>query len=387
MKMLEFLVSLKYYLKSWQRAATFANLCNISNIKLDSNVATFPDFDIYAQNFFLYAFTKVSNEVSSIYDNADGSSYLIKDRVEEITNELLAFENEANRKKFIEKISKYYTKFNDNGRDHEGIDVDKLLHLYLEAYFDVKTRNTQTLTKYFYKQNSGGEGVFSIDEILQITSDIIDVESPIQGYSYPKELSVCRAFLYALTSGKNTFAVTFKDFIQGMARFGIDCPFPFINASVQGPVTVPASMASFALGDDKSPKKTVMTARKSKIAQSPGIKGLTPKVNAEAPKKIVEEDTSSQGSVKIPGLAQIENKEAGGKKKKEEEKNFNFKIDATSSLFAQHFSIIRELKAYCNQFKDVLSKESDVQKVWKGFDQIIVALEAGCQFLSYPVTL
>jgi len=386
MKLLEFLVSLKYYLKTWQRAATFANLCNISSIKIDSTVGTFPEFDIYAQNFFLFAFTKVSSQVSNIYDNSDGVSYLIKDRVDEISNDILSFENEANRKKFTEKLYRYYSKFSDNGKEFEGIDVDKLLHLYLEAYFEAKGRNTQTLTKYFYKQNSGGEGVFSIDEILQITSDIIDIESPIQGYSYPKELSVCRAFLYALTSGKNTFAVTFKDFIQGMSRFGIDCPFPFINASMQG-VAIPVSASSFALGDDKSPiKKTITTARKSKVqSMSPGTKGVTPRITAETPKKIAEEDTSSQGSVKIPGLATIENKE--GKKKKEEDKNANFKIDSTSSLFAQHFSIIRELKAYCNQFKDMLSKESDAQKVWKGFDQIIIALEAGCQFLSYPVTL
>ena len=383
MKLLEFSVSLKYYIKSWQRATTFANVCNISNIKLDSNgvsPSTFPEFDIYAQNFFLFIYSKITADISSIYDHPDGNSYLLKEKVEDLTNEILAFEPEPNRKKFISNLSKYYRTFNDNGKDGEGVDVDKMFHLLLETYFEVKAKNTQVLTKHFYKQQNTGEGVFSLDDIFQMAADVIDIESPYQGYSYPKELSVCRAFLYALTSGKNSFTITFKDFIHGVARFGIDCPFPFINLSNQAGANF-NNVTSFVISEDKNgPKKNI--ASKNKKTSSPGVKGSPMSKPAEI-RRPNEEDTSSTGSVKIPGLV-VDTKD---KKKKDDDKGANFKIDSASRLFAQHFSIIREIKNYCSQFKDTMSKESDIQKVWRGFDQIVVALDAGCQFLSYPVTL
>lgn len=383
MKLLEFGVSLKYYLKTWQRATTFANLCNISNIKLDStglSYSTLPEFDIYAQNFYLFAFSKVTSDLTCIYDHPDGTSYLFKEKTEELTNEILAFDTEPNRKKFLANLPKYFKNFNENGKDGEGVDVDKLLHLYMETYFEVKTRNVQVLTKQFYKQQNSGEGVFSLDEIYSMVSDIIDVESPLPGYAYPKELSVCRAFLYSLTSGKNSFGVAYKDFINGMARFGIDCPFPFINLSAQGGGAF-NSVASFVMGDNakKTPNNS---SKKGKIAASPSVSKSPGVKITDFSKKLLDDETSSQGSVKLPGL-NIEKE----KKKKDDGKNDNFKIDSASTLFAQHFSIIRELKNYCGQFKEMLGKENDVQKVWKGFDQIVGALDAGCQFLSYPVTL
>jgi len=385
MKMLEFGVSLKYYLKTWQRAATFANICNISNIKLDGsgpNSAGMSEFDIYAQNFYLYAFTKVTGEATNIYDNSDGSSYLIKDKIEDIANQVLAFDNETSRRKWIVGLYKYYKTFSDNGKDIEGIDIDKLLHVFMEAYFDAKNRNNQSLTKQFYKQQNNGEGVLSIDEVLNMTADLIDIESPVQGFAYPKELSVVRAFLYALTSGKNAFAVTYKDFIQGMVRFGIDCPFPFVSTNGGGAFQNYTATLTYN-EDQNSFRKTGPGAKKK---TGPGAKGgPAVRLSVENKKNPAEDDSSSTGSIKVTGLGGIESKDA--KKKKEDEKNGNFKFDAASTLFAQHFSIIRELKAYCNQFKESLGKETDLQKVWKGFDQIAGALEAGCQFLSYPVSM
>lgn len=380
--MLEFGVSLKYYLKTWQRAATFANMCNISSIKLDTgiNSAGMPEFDIYAQNFYLYAFTKVTGDPTNLYDNSDGASYLIKDKIEEIANQVLAFDNETSRRKYVTGLYKYYKTFSDNGKDVEGIDIDKLLHVFMESYFDAKNRNNQALTKQFYKQQNNGEGVLSIDEVLNMTADIIDIESPVQGFAYPKELSVVRAFLYALTSGKNAFAVTYKDFIQGMVRFGIDCPFPFVSTSGGG--AFQNYTATLTYGDDGNSFRKGGPGGKKKPTGGPAGKG-NPAVRLSVEKK--DDDSSSTGSIKVTGLGAIESKDA--KKKKEDEKNGNFKFDAASTLFAQHFSIIRELKAYCNQFKESLGKETDLQKVWKGFDQISGALEAGCQFLSYPVSM
>jgi hypothetical protein len=61
---------------------------------------------------------------------------------------------------------------------------------------------------------------------------VIDQDSPLSGFSYPKDLSLARAFLYALTSGKNTYALTLENILTGVNRFGIDCPLPFIISRV-----------------------------------------------------------------------------------------------------------------------------------------------------------
>jgi hypothetical protein len=38
----------------------------------------------------------------------------------------------------------------------------------------------------------------------------------------------------------------------------------------------------------------------------------------------------------------------------------NLKIEATSALFAQHFSILRELRGHAKTFKDSYAKEENI---------------------------
>ena len=64
----------------------------------------------------------------------------------------------------------------------------------------------------------------------------------------------------------------------------------------------------------------------------------------------------------------------------------NTVINKSSALFAQHFSILRELRNYCQQFKEaVKKKDNDTDTVYKNFDNIINILDTGCQFLNFPV--
>jgi len=53
-------------------------------------------------------------------------------------------------------------------------------------------------------------------------------------------------------------------------------------------------------------------------------------------------------------------------------------MDSTSALFAQHFSILRELRSYCKKFKDTLIKEDNIEIVWTEFSNILSILETGC---------
>lgn len=63
----------------------------------------------------------------------------------------------------------------------------------------------------------------------------------------------------------------------------------------------------------------------------------------------------------------------------EQDDSYNVAINASSALFAQHFSILRELRNYCLQFKEsVKKKDHDTATVYRNFDNIINILDTGC---------
>lgn len=63
------------------------------------------------------------------------------------------------------------------------------------------------------------------------------------------------------------------------------------------------------------------------------------------------------------------------------------KLDSSSALFAQHFGIIREMKSYCQDFKEAVSRQDSEEEIYKSFDNISRILETACQFLSFPVQI
>lgn len=50
--------------------------------------------------------------------------------------------------------------------------------------------------------------------------------------TYPGDIIFSRTFLFALTSGKNTFEITSKDFLEAAYRNGIDNPYPTIQKRI-----------------------------------------------------------------------------------------------------------------------------------------------------------
>jgi hypothetical protein len=67
------------------------------------------------------------------------------------------------------------------------------------------------------------------------------------------------------------------------------------------------------------------------------------------------------------------------------------KLNTTSTLLAQHFSILRELKAMCESLKENLQKtpngQFNLEEAWNCFDQLMDILEAGCDFLNFPISI
>lgn len=62
------------------------------------------------------------------------------------------------------------------------------------------------------------------------------------------------------------------------------------------------------------------------------------------------------------------------------------KSHISSSLMAQHFSILRELQQYCQILKENLNRDTlNTDELWKNFDHLLELLNAGCDFLYYPI--
>ena len=66
------------------------------------------------------------------------------------------------------------------------------------------------------------------------------------------------------------------------------------------------------------------------------------------------------------------------------------KVALSSSLIAQHFSILRELHQYCMLVKSNVGPDSscmNLEEIWRNFNHLVEILEAGCDFLHYPIKL
>jgi hypothetical protein len=66
------------------------------------------------------------------------------------------------------------------------------------------------------------------------------------------------------------------------------------------------------------------------------------------------------------------------------------KAEISSSLIAQHFSILRELSQYCSLLKENVGIDPDAMNLddaWRNFSHLVELLEAGCDFLHYPIKL
>jgi hypothetical protein len=48
------------------------------------------------------------------------------------------------------------------------------------------------------------------------------------------EITLTKAFLYALTQNRNKFDLVAKEFTSSIYKYGLDCPFPFIRTNLGG---------------------------------------------------------------------------------------------------------------------------------------------------------
>ena len=357
-KLLEFLISLKYYAKIWPRALTFANLCNIIPYTKPPQ-ENFPyNFDLYVQEYFFYCYSKVTGEKEFILEHGEGQTYLKKEKLEEITKNLVYFDSDIEKKKFLAKLNKYCRKLDTTeGENIEAVDIDKLLEFSIDEYFEMKKRNFKSLSKKFSKTFETDNGLISFDDYKVMLTEITDLESPIERYKYSNEIIKLRSYLYCITSGKNKNDIVQKDFNATVLRFGIDCPFPLIF-----------SLKKNYRFSEKSNKMLVEVEKKedmeknkenSRLSKSPTIDNIID--------KSMDIKNASNASFAI------------------DKKTYSG--DSNSALFGQHFTILRELNVYCKQFKEAIGVETDTETLMKHFDNISKIVEIACQFLRFPIKL
>lgn len=163
-----------------------------------------------------------------------------------------------------------------------------------------------------------------MDEVKDLFTEITPIyragESLQYGFPIASELQIGKLYLYACTSGKNTYELNVNNFIAACQRYGFDAPFPFLHNCRKRQKEEPEEERAVETAKSTTTRKEVVP-----VVQNEEI-SLT--LSLEQPKA---------------GEASL-NKE---------------RIDIGAKIFSQHFSILRELKLYVDIFGKTLREEKN----------------------------
>jgi hypothetical protein len=187
MKLFEFLVSLRYYAKTWPRAATFAVQCGIAHhapAVAHGAEGHIYRCDVYLQHYFMHSYAHLRERSAHFYE-ADGSTYLSRTHTIDLLSELLASFDEQVRNKVITKAERTATKKFEE-RPEPLFDIDRLLDLAVDEYFEAKRRLNRTLAKTFAKAFESDQGVLSFEDFKRLCRDATSQKSPFETLHYAK---------------------------------------------------------------------------------------------------------------------------------------------------------------------------------------------------------
>lgn len=359
-KVIELLTSLKYYLAIWPRAKTFAQLTGFLRfgdsyvMETDTNNSS---TDIYLQDYYLTCFNLCRKDKDALFESTEGNTYLHADKEPIISNLLLTWMADSEKKDWNIFVKKY-TKKNIEGVDKELIDLDVLLSLYLDQYLSKKKQQQAKIFKQFNRILNQNEGIFTTEEVNSVIQSVKLGKTPTQFASYPSKISRARAFLYALSCDTNCYEIKAKHFMNGCTKFGLDAPYPFIYARV------------YMFGTSTEVEKMLI----EEMGQNPGTMRILGSISRDS-KKLVKKKTEGEASTLSKAEEQTKNEILPA-------------LNASSAMFAQHFSILRELKRKCATYATTIEKleqEKETKKVWESFKEVHKVLDLACQFLDFPI--
>lgn len=146
-KLLEFMISLKYYSRYWQRAELFCQLMEVMRYQpLFENPDGFNyRLDYNAQNFFFSIHRKLAT-----FDcvEEEGATYVEKKSAKKLLKICLYFTEEYQRSRLLAKLDKDLRVFDKV----EYCDFDWAMALMLDEYLASKKRITGTLNRAFSRK-------------------------------------------------------------------------------------------------------------------------------------------------------------------------------------------------------------------------------------------
>lgn len=224
----------------------------------------------------------------------------------------------------------------------------------------------KNIVKNFSTTYESEQGVFSIDSLKTVVKEAYQAKSVLEQHRYPKDVALAKAFLYALTSDKNKYEVLSQYFIKSCNRFGLDCPFPFVKLFDRS--SVPAAVL-----DNSQLQQQVNSSSDNRSQTSANKLNTSTKQD-----QVVEQPKPHLSAVKM-----LPDSQSAASPKDTQTQKF----DGVSSLFAQHYSLLRELRSHCLKFKDMYDQQLESTELYSQFGNIVSILETGCQFLNFPINL
>ena len=189
-------------------------------------------------------------------------------------------------------------------------------------------------------------------------------------YEHPTQSYIDRSYLYALTMHENLLTLEVNDFASSCHRFGLDSPFPCV---IRRDRVQDAKEGVPQITSKTSFEGLPLVKKNSENVDGTNVLGGL-NLNANAFSRLLERKKQEQDAAAKTGSSAAANDQGNG-----------VFIDTASTLFAQHYSILRELLGYCEKFKEELSSRNDLEEVWRNLDLLMSILEAGCHFLRFPV--
>ena len=354
-KLLEFIVSLKYYSRYWVRAEMF---CQLMGVMRWIPVAPEPDpnysyaLDHNAQHFFFTVYRKIIT-FPQIY--FEGGTYVPLNSVKKLARACLFFADEYTRSRILAKLEKDLRVEGST----DNCNFDLVLRLIVDEYLNSKKRISGQLNNAFSVKFEQNQGFFSLEEMRELFVELQHIyrsgESMQYGYPIRSQMQVAKLYLFSCTAGKNGYDFNANNFVQACQRYGFDAPFPFMHNCQKGK----------RKGDPYSDPEL------------PSPEPVKPDLtnNRKPPRQAAA--LVSQKSESVIGK---EGERAG-----QEASVGRERIDIGVKMFSQHFGILRELKTYVDIFTQTVKQEQDVEAVWKQMGQIGMVLDRGCQFLKFPL--
>ena len=227
-----------------------------------------------------------------------------------------------------------------NGNEGEYVDFDQLIAYYIKEYINLRQANIDKLYKAFIKIDQVHQGSFNYEEF----KFLLPSEDPLP------ESIISRAFYYSLIAGSNSFAINAYSFSAACIRFGIENPCSLVQ--VGWDLIFPFPSIKFIV-DNKDEKYSGIVNKKEKT--------------------VLERTNFLKVPEKLTPSAKAENL------------SNNISLEKISAFLAQHYGVIRELKKFSDQFRQIISQKDDLKMISESLERFYAILNNASEFFTFPI--